>query len=118
VTSPISAETYPREWAGVMPGDVVRSTDGLPWVVRRAEPERVGQRVSIWAELDGGGVRGTRVVQLPAGSVLVEMAEGPGWGMAGCGEEAMQWAAGLVADVLGAVEATDVVPGDGEIGGG
>lgn len=110
--SAITAETYPREWAGVMAGDVVRSTDGAPFVVLRAEPERVGQRMSMWAELDGGGVRGTRVVQVPAGSVLVEMAEGPGWGMAGCGAEAMAWATGLVADVLGAVE---VEP---EIGGG
>lgn len=100
---PISAETYPREWAGVMPGDVVRSTDGAPFVVLRAEPE--GR--SMWAELDGGGVRGVKVVHVPAGDVRVEMAEGPGWGMAGCGEEAMRWAAGLAADVLGAVEITD-----------
>lgn len=98
--SAITAETYPREWAGVMPGDVVRSTDGAPFVVLRAEPD--GR--SMWAELDGGGVRGTRVVQVPAGSVLVEMAEGPGWGMAGCGAEAMAWATGLITEVLGAVE--------------
>jgi len=33
--------------------------------------------------------------------VLVEMDEGPGWGAAGATDEAMAWASGLVADVLG-----------------
>jgi hypothetical protein len=85
-----------RMWVAVMVGDVVRDGHRRCWSVTRVAHEGRG----VWVEIsDGANTRAMHVVD--AGS-LVELREGPGWGMAALGEGAMSWAATVAAEVLGA----------------
>jgi hypothetical protein len=103
----VSGGAWPREWSAAMVGDVVRDGGGRAWTVTRLAGAAAG---GVWVELDGAphsldarGVpaRGLLTLHVPSAGVLVEMDEGPGWGAAGATDEAMAWASGLVADVLG-----------------
>lgn len=92
-----------RFWSAVMTGDIVRDRTRKPWSVLRVAHEGAG----VWVEL-GDGVE-TRTLHVPWSGDLVEMTEGPGWGVAALDDAAMTWAMGLVGAVLGG---TVVSPGE------
>lgn len=83
-----------RDFAAVMPGDLVLDGDGRGWQV--VGPDADG---SMTLQGNGGVVT---VTGLRADS-RVWMAEGPGWGARGAGDEqAMTWAVELAVSVLDA----------------
>jgi hypothetical protein len=92
-----------RNWLVVMAGDVVRDGGGRPWRVERVAVEpgsRDGDGTLIaWVQLGDGGAE--RVMRVPDATRQVELDEGPGWGIDGAGDAAMDWATGLVAQRLG-----------------
>lgn len=108
------ADEHWRDVFAIMPGDRVRDGAGKWWGVRSVAHEWIGTpdaprliRLVLTGE---GGQPWPMVIRIdPAGAVpQVPMVEGPGWDLSAVrsdGPEAMGWAAGMVADVLGGAEA-------------
>jgi len=90
-----------RMWCAVMAGDGVRDARGEAWTVRQVMTDA---NEDVWAELISptGEVRLLRVPAVEAWrGALVAMAEGPGWGSAAHGDDAMGWSLGLARVILG-----------------